>query len=547
MGWQDLDFDNLDSDVFQANRATLLAALAALRPELAFNSAAIDHLLLQPAAAVYTALYQSMTLLANSYDLAAVASGSTVDSTLVSKILSNYGIQKYSATKASGTLQIMVSEPQVILVDELTIFTSDYDYDYRATSLVRAIPSEEYRQSDDDVLMVQYGDLYGFQVPVEADQSGADYNVAAGCGFSTEYYIPGLVRIFAASDISGGQDEESDQQAASRALSGLGVKGFGSKLHLLNLIRYGDQSVSEYYDSGFANVVDVAALGARDAEMLRDKRGLLPVALGGKLDVYVKSSANIGRFVESVEAELVDIVGGHGVWEITLDAQNVPGAYRVIWVNLPSVAITETSFEILSHSWDYDTSQEGFPFTPDIESAVEAVFSPFQKLYVRFVDTETSVDPGEVGSRTETYTAVVEALPYLADIQKHLTDDSCRPPTLDVLVRAPWPCYVGVSVELSDSSTTIAELARSAVVACIGNTAIGEVLTSSEVAVAIGAALGELASVKDVQLSGTLWTTSGPQTLVGGYSLEIPTIEELGLSAKNTAFFTSRDDISVSL
>ena len=92
------------------------------------------------------------------------------------------------------------------------------------------------------------------------------------------------------------------------------------------------------------------------------------------------------------------------------------------------------------------TSNDGF--VPDSANDMEAAFSRFQTLTIQFKDTLTSTANLTTSSSTKDYSIEVTAMPLLGEIQDFVSSRDTRSVAGDILIKAPIPCILGLSITI---------------------------------------------------------------------------------------------------
>jgi hypothetical protein len=343
-----------------------------------------------------------------------------------------------------------------------------------------------------------------------------------------------LDRAFA-DGVYGGADAETNAQLLARLLAGAAVRSYGSRSSIEGLLR-----------NSFPSVVAVSSIGAGDAEQLRDRHGLFPISVGGKVDVYARTGAIYRRQVLAVTATLISKVGSTGTWQFGLGRDDAPGFYEVEKVLLPAAAVDSTGFPVSSDVRGVDLTPG---YAPDLISGLEGTYSPFQTAVIQFADTVTNAAPLSISDTAE-YQAVVRVMPDLREAQDLLSDREHLPVGGDVVVRGPVPCFVqaGFNLVLATSAAT-PDLAavREACAAAVNATGFSDKLPSSVVSQAAQSVV-PAAQIGAASLSGRLRPADGSTVLVSGTDALTVTADPAKLVGSGTVcFFLDPDDVTVNI
>ena len=526
-----------------AIRQTLLSVLASQFPDIAFKNNILDRLLVQPATAIYGYLQDEISKKLAAVNLQDILEDKADEEAALS-FFKGLGISISNGSFANGFAHVILTDGSVITVPKETRFRTANGLEFVSTELIRAIPSEEYRTSPDDQLMSRFGSYWSFQVPLKAVEVGAKYNIQENTELTTTLQIPNLYSILS-SLFYGGTNAETAKDVANRLIAGLGMKGLANNGQILALLK--SPSDNPYYDNQLQNTISVSTVGANDAEMQRDRRGILPVSIGGKIDIYVRTARQPLLATKRITARLIDInSNGNGIWEFVIARSLCPVAYRAVQVRPLNSLPSDPGYEITSQTVSLDLSNTGFPFVPDIANTIEGAFSSFCKITVDFIDTDTRVEPGQIGNRTQDYYATIQYMPAIDAAQKYLSCDQIRPIGLDVLVKAPFLCFTSVVVSLTKNvSTEVKNRLKGKIAEFINLRDFRECIYASSLSAQIAGLLPPDTGITNITIGGSILLpylttyTINPST-----SLCIPTLNNYGISAKNTIFVQTTDQIS---
>jgi len=182
----------------------------------------------------------------------------------IDDIASNFGIIRKPAASAQGS---------VLLMRDITLAANE-TVTANAGKRVRAPSSNQEYAITETTLITNMNldtDLgkYTAAVTVKASNAGNDTNAATDQISSLLDSITGIDDVTNKQPISGGRDEESDEDLASRVKTALSANNIGTKSGYRALAM------------GLDSVKDAAVIGAGDPLMLRDEGD------GGSVDIYV--------------------------------------------------------------------------------------------------------------------------------------------------------------------------------------------------------------------------------------------------------------------
>jgi len=207
----------------------------------------------------------------------------------VDALLGNYFTQLRSGAKASGTARMYFPSPQSIIVTPTTQFSTGGGLNF--------FPSSVQSISNTQMSFQQEGELYYFDVLVQAENAGTEYNIDAE-EISTVVGISGVTRVTNLRKFTSGLAEETKAEGVARTQNSITIR---------NLIT--SRGVSFVIPENFPAVDTLQVIGNGDPEMLRDiisgpvEISGIPggyagtnsadlglgefVHIGGKTDVYV--------------------------------------------------------------------------------------------------------------------------------------------------------------------------------------------------------------------------------------------------------------------
>lgn len=358
------------------------------------------------------------------------------DPELVDRVLSNFRVARRPGGAAAGPVAVVVSRLAPVTVPKGLRFVSA-GQGFAAASAFAARTTAAAVVTPTDRPLRPTGDgEYVFTVDVAAEAAGAAGQLRRGAVLAPQTPIPGFVRAYAEADFTGGADADSNADLLARLEGGLADRSASNRVTIDSMVRSAP---------GFERVLATSTVGFGDAEQRR-YHSLLPVAFGGRIDVYARTQALPQTRVLTKTATLVEATAAGGVWQFALGRDDAPGFYEVRQV----VAAGQdpggqAGYEVTAVARGVDLTADGTGLTPDVETAEEAAFTRFQTAVVRFLDTETDTAGLAVGEARKDYDVAVAAMPLVAELQAFLADRGRRPGAADVLAKAPVPCFLSVN------------------------------------------------------------------------------------------------------
>jgi hypothetical protein len=563
---------NLDPAAVAENEQFIVQLISEQFPELDITSASIlRQLLIRPSGILSTVQDTEADRLQRSTSVLAVQSDPNLaDQSIVDALMSNYQIERGVGTAVTGDLAVVVDTLLASTVTAGTVFT----YDGRTFQTVRNIyvytTASLVVDSDARLLQARADGNYWFTLPVvEIISGGAAVPISAE--FSTEAAITGFVSASAASEFAAGTSDETNEAMISRYAEGIAATAAADRTSISRIIR-----------SAFPSVQDISVIGSGDPEMVRDTHNIFGISSGGKVDVYVRTASTPPTFtmpIIFVPDSLIDpsvmdpfYTGAYTTARgmITIPPTLVPGFYRA---EAPAelVGIPMTLTEALSRGIYIDADAT---FTPVFSADSDARYTPYQgaaKILMTLLNYSPTRGYKNTGGASTLYTMNGEAdwrsltdlsasdwvlpirlryVPYLNDIQTFMNDRGRQ--ASDLVVKAPHPCFVSVSVTVGyNASTTPPDIAeiKTVISATINALKFSEpALQGSFIVDAISDAFSNAYAILPVTLSGIIYLPDMTQvSTTSNISLTVPDYPALGVSRRTTAFYCYPENITVTL
>lgn len=455
---------------------------------------------------------------------------------LVELLLSNYYVQAADGRTATGTVTVVVDALSVYSVPVGALFTYD-GQNYRAQSTIYAYPNAGQVARPNDRLLTPRADgRWQFTVPVEAEQPGVSSFVPLGAELTYQNAPPFVTLVEASTDISGGSESDTTADLISRIPDTLAAQTFGSRV-----------SVASLLEAQFPGT-KVAMTGFGDREMTRDTHNPLGMSTGSMVDVWVNTQPAVGSRTFVASATLLSSVDK--LWEMQVPAAESPGLYRVTGVRPDGAVGTyqPPTQDVRGYAVDQDQD-----YVPTIGQAIEAGFSAFQTLTIRFRDTLTNYANLADGA-VQDYQVAALYQPLVQEISRYLTAAERVGPELNVLVRGAVPCVtsIAMNVRLLDADfegDIDVQAMKSQIIRRVYDLGFGYgVLSSSFIMDIVHDHLSGRSDVgaTTVTLRGDLVAPNG-QTLFlqDDQEIRIPDRPDLQITKQTTAFLTDVSRINI--
>ena len=466
---------------------------------------------------------------------------SIADANTVSDVLSNWGITRDEGTFAKGSVAVVVDSSSSVTISSGAAFEAD-GVKFTADDSYTSTTNPAAADTDNDRLMTQLSDgNYIFTIFVTASEVGAAGKLGADTIIIPDAPISNYVTSYASSDFTDGTSSETNSELVNKLQDGISAKALSNRINMRGLLR----SLSQ-----FVSVTNQSIVGYGDPEMLRDQHSIFPLSFGGRVDWYVRGQEQLNTVSLLKEATLISVnTSDQGTWQFSLDKDEVPGFYEIRSIVLSGYTTVSTeTFSITSDERGLNLTDTGF--IPDIKTQAEGAFTAYQTTTIQFLDTETDASVLTVGDKQEYAIKVVNS-GYTKELQAYMASRDTRCFGSDVLLKAPVPCFVQVSLTVNktsgDADPDVSAMKNSIAAVVNGTGFIGR-LDSSRILEAAAGYLQNNTSITDLNLLGRIFTPDyGVSWLRSDDSLIVPTTAGPMVSAKTVQFFVSVEDISISI
>lgn len=459
------------------------------------------------------------------------------DPDLVDDALSNFRVTRQPGGAAAGEVAVVRDNDLTVTLSAGTRFEANgLGFVTTVPYTAKAEASQVNSASDRLITGLRDGN-YVFTVPVVAEDTGSAYSVRKNSLMVPDVPPGGYVVSYAAVDFSGGFDAETNQQLVERLQQGVAAKALSNRVNMAAMLREIE---------AFSRVVGMSIVGYGDAEMRRDRHGLLPISSGGRVDWYVRSAERFSRVSVTAQASLVAKTADYrGVWRVAIGRDAAPAFYEVDGIRLTGAPADAPGFAASSDTRAFDVSGAGFK--PDLVSAEEAAYTAFQTAVIEFEDTDTDTLELELGT-TQSYDVTLRCMPLIGDVQATVSGRDVRHYGADCLVRAPVPCFVSIGFDVlkqQGQRDPDLDAIKEALCAAINTTGFTGSLYSSALYDVVHGLVESGTSVGAIDMLGRLRYPGGETAYVrDANALVVPDEPERGVSKRTVQFFIEPNDIS---
>lgn len=522
---------NLNPQLVSNNRDTITEMIQESFPTVDLKRGVVHDLVLYLSALLATANQVTINNNIQSNSLQEIITNpSLADQTQINRILSNYQLTPTTPANASGTVTITVGALIPTTIAKGAVFTSSGGLQFVASDVFNGRITSGTVINANDRLMTQVSNGYAFTINVNAFSSGSAYNLPANTSLTPLTPPANFITSYAAMDFTGGTDAQTTEQLINLLQSGAAIKAWSNRITNKSLI---------INQPEFVNIIDVSEIGYGDAEQLR-YHSIFPVAFGGRIDLYARTQQLPQVSQATKTATLISKVGSLGTWQFTVSATDAPGFYNVVKILQTTDPVSRSGYQPISDTRSFDTTATP-GYVPDITKVLEATYSPYSTSIIQFKDTDTDATSLTVNTSTRDYVVYIRAMPLLLDLQEFVVGRDVRPPSSDILVKAPVPCDMSVSITINtrsgDPTPNTANLAT-AVSNVVNTTGFPGSMPSSTLIKALHDEFdGTLTTVGSIYMTGIIRRPDGTTTVLSNAQLLTIPIDTANLMSSNTVSF----------
>ena len=534
-----LTFSDISPEAIDQAEEYLAGVLSEEYPSLDLSEGrVIREMVINVAAILHAVNRQDYDNLRRSFSILEITTNPDLaDPDIVDSVLSNYRIERFEGSKATGNLAVIIANAITTSVPADTIFTSN-GLTYVVTQPYIGVTSEASVNSSTERLIEERADgSYVFTVPVVASEVGEQYRAKRGARFTASPAIVGTIDIQAAADFEGGLAEETNAELVARTQQGIAPKVFSARAQVAALIQ--DQ---------YEGLVDISQVGLGDPEMLRDRNNIFAASQGGKADLYLQTSDTPDEIKVTKECTYM----GDQIWQFSLLRDDAPGFYLVTAVVYENATAFDGSLEINSEVRGYDTTLET-DWVHQIADMQQAAYTRYQTAVVQFIDPLTPADT-EIGAKVN-YDVYILRSPDIKGINDLTVERQRRPECGDYLPKAAVPAFAAVSLRVYQrpgSSDPDTAAMKTAIASRIN--ALGFTLGRLPMALIVDAAQGALESggthvISPLDMYAFVYP---PDTAPDGrillrdiHELVVPDLPDRGVTQRTTVFYLPETAIEI--
>lgn len=510
---------------------------------------ALRSLVIEPAALLDASQRTAVNRLRDAMSLPAMARQGGANREDAAAVLSNFGITLGPGAKSKGLIRINTTSPSDIAVRAGIVFTSASGARFIVTSTTLASSNPAVGESR---IIPATGGRYYFTVPAEAAEVGSSGNIPQGHALTTDVILGGYVSAEAFSGFTDGEDGESLASAMARIPSALACRA------MTNSVSARARLVDALPDPSVLRAVSCVGMGRR--EQLRDKHNVFGIAVGGRIDTYVRlfSAPRVVSFVADGTLLTGAEYAGNGVYSIQIP--DYPGFYAVKHVGTADSPDKQGSlqYELVREAVGYSGIGHDFDFR---DGWHEAAWSKYQlgRILVKGVTVGGNYITNAYGSPqppVESTMATAATMPFKVDLywcdgisalQDFVDSPETRNVAADHVVRSPAICLVGVHAEvrLKPGVAVSREELESAVTEYVNSRSFVDKLTRSEIANVLiqrGVESVDLSSA-GMQLSGRVCGADGKWYYLEGDALDVSAVgPDTAMLGKGTVVFAAEPE-----
>lgn len=536
--------DDIPAARVAAVTATLSGLIQEKYPEIDLQRGVFHDLVLYLNGVLNSLIQENIDRILSANSLLKVENDPTLaDETVVDQILSNYNITRSAGVAATGAITFVLATDQTTkFIRDTELSANGVTYSLRETYVITKEPvatnANNYR------VMTPVGDgTYVVTLPATATTVGVAGNISAGTLMQSVVTLDNVLSIYAATNFTGGLDPASNAAYLQSLRTGMAAKTVGGRASYEAFLRA---------QPNLSNILHISVVGAGDAEQKRDQHGVIPISGGGKVDVYVQTTAQAQQSTHNVQATYIGTSANGTLWQVNIDRELAPGYY---YFNSAAPAgsepVTNNQYEIKN---DYRvTNLYEVGFVPDIRHYTEGVYSRYQTGYVIFEDVDTPSNGLTPYASTKMYRLVVTSMPLLREVDIALTSRENRPRGTDILVKAAVPCFTKITVsihskELLDIPEETINQIKYDIVTAIQTVGFSGQLHASLIIAAAVKHLTQQQVIDGVDMFGKIRRPDGKWVYVRGSNvIKIPDDPENLVTSRTTAFLVGVDDVEVAV
>ena len=538
-----INLENINSNLVESIRQTLITFLETRFPEYEFRSGTIHDLLIWPASILLANVHKEIAALPEQF--AILGNNNLMDDGIGTEILEYWlkglGIEPEAGAPAIGSALLVFQSNKGTYISTSHQFTSN-GITFTPIRNYSILPTGSIALTQDEVALElsQSGEYYTV-IELTSIEYTEKANISRGTELTPVIPISGLIRAAAWTEFTGGVDSDTIKNVLERLKQGITAKTYGGPAHLSTLIRK---------TTAFPSVSFDRALGWRNQEMTRNKSSQFQIAQGGFVDWYVRTKNETIKQAIYKTAHFLRNTTEGSLWRVEIGRDDLPGFYNIASI-LDKNEIKETqSYPILSEVRGVDTTKTAqYPVIPHLPNPTEGIFTAYQTAEVQFLVPEI-IDDQET---TRIVKVILEGMPLIYEIQTWANDPQLQCYD-DILIRAAVPCFTNISIRLNykGTDTLDIDLIKREIANVINTTQWDGQLFASKLILTINQLYPET-NVEIVDMSGILLMPYPNQEntgldkirLTSRSVLQVPYIPEKHVSKNTVIFLTTPEQVDI--
>ena len=531
----------LDAEKVSATLLTLAQLMQEKHPDVELTRGVFHDLVLYFNSVLNTAIRENIERILQSRSLwQIIQNPALAENELVDHVLSNFNVTRNPGAAASGLVTFVLLLPRRTVISDTAVYKTDDAVFRAATTFIVLPPGSKTTQENERVMTAVGDETYAVTLPFIATTIGTAGNIRRGTPLLADS-IPGNVAdAFAAADFVSGKNPATNEEYLQTLELGITSATIGSRKSYEKFIRA---------QTAFKNILHCSVLGCGDPEQQRDQHSIFPVSGGGKIDIYLQTTAYAQEIEHLLAATYVGI-GEHGtIWQVAIPRDAHPGFYEISRVVKP-LDKTSNGYAIVSDTRGVDLAQ--ITYVPDIIYAVEGAYSRYQTAMIRFEDSDTLSSGLTINQSKAWYTVTTKGMPLIGDVHDTMTARDNRPRAADLLVKAAVPCFTKIAFEIRTENNDVIDAdtiltMKKAIVDAIADVGFGGQLHASVITTAAHQFLTGRQAIGGIDMFGRIRRPDGSTAYLRDNTLlVIPNDPTRLVTGRTTVFVTGVEDISIS-
>ena len=528
-------YENIDPAAVAENEVLMAAILEADYNVDASLGTVERELVIRPNAAMAAYNDEKLSEFRQEMTLSTAASNPDVSDEAVDALASNFRLVRKDGQVASGMLAIYTDQTGNVVIGSNTTFN--------VSGMVLAVskvyigylsdaPAEDTADVVYRKMVKSFDGTYVFTIPVQSAEPSGE-TISPRTAVVINPANSKVAQVLVASAITGGSTEESNEDLLARAATGVTAAVPSGKVHIDALLKRDLEDVTVY---------STAVFGMGDPEVLRDRYNISGISMGGRVDIYARTSP----LVSQLELIKTATLSTDGRWTFQIAAQEAPGFYGVSSIIPGDNSGISPISEDIEYVFGMDTTD---PLMPDIQDPVYSRFSSYQTATVSF-PYEVQ---GAVAGNTLDFNVSVAYMPSIDIIQAYLNQRDRANTAQDCLVKAPIASSVSVAARVTyPPGVTVVDVGilQQAVAQSINDLSVGQrYLTADEICLSINAVDEKLRVDFPVVMSSSTFLIDGSVKNLRSDTghLDMYTDVDQGITERNTCFFCDAVNVEINL